>query len=236
MGTDSLDEQFAEFAWRTTQSDADLVSTMLDITDTARKVIGADGAGLTVIRAGGRLESLSDSELIKRSDKLQHELRQGPCVEAATENHNTVSGDLAVDERWPVWGPKVVDLGFRSVMSVSLHTAGRRRLGALNLYGHARQQFTSRDMTVLSLYAAHATAALWSAVNAHNLTQAIQTRTQIGEAIGILMQRYDLTEDQAASVLKRYSQNTNTKLQTLARDVITRRELPADGVDPVSGS
>ena len=232
MATPDLDEQFAEFAWQTTRNDADLTATVLHIAATACTVIGADGAGLTMIGAGGSLHSLSDSELIKRSDKLQHELRQGPCVEAATEDSNSLSNDLAVDHRWPVWGPRVVDLGFRSVMSVSLHTAGRRRLGALNVYGHARQQFTSRDMTVLGLFAAHATAALWSAVNAHNLTQAIQTRTQIGEAIGILMQRYDLNEEQATSVLKRYSQNTNTKLHTLANDVIALRELPADGAEP----
>jgi AmiR/NasT family two-component response regulator len=46
------------------------------------------------------------------------------------------------------------------------------------------------------------------------------------------MQRYDLNEEQATSVLKRYSQNTNTKLHTLANDVIALRELPADGAEP----
>jgi GAF domain-containing protein len=236
MAPTNREDEFAEFAWQTTQSTG-MVDTITLILSTAQVLLGADGAGLTMIRGGGRLSSTGEtSAAITRSDELQHQLREGPCVEAATQTHNVLATDLALDTRWPRWGPQAAELGLHSVLSATLHTAGDRRLGALNLYGHATKQFTTRDLETARLFAAHALAALWSAIQTTNLTTALETRTEIGQATGILMNRYNLTADQATNVLKRYSQDTNTKLRDLAEKIVFHRGLPGteSGESPTS--
>lgn len=223
---ESREDQFAEFAWQTTTSTG-LADTTRLILDTARTTVGADGCGLTMLRSGGRISSFGESsEIITQSDELQHKLREGPCVDATVEVHNVTASDLGADDRWPRWGPPAAELGLRSIISATLHAAGNRRLGALNVYGYARNQFTPRDVETVRLFAAHATAALWSALESANLRAALETRTQIGQAVGILMHRYDMTPEQASNVLKRYSQQSNTKLRTLADTVVLQRGLP----------
>ena len=58
---------------------------------------------------------------------------------------------------------------------------------------------------------------LWSAVDARNL---------IGQAQGILMERYSLSPDQSFSVLRRYSQSHNRKLHDIAATLVSTGELP----------
>jgi anti-anti-sigma factor len=58
-------------------------------------------------------------------------------------------------------------------------------------------------------------------VEVAQLRRAMQTRPSIDLARGILMASFGLTPEQAWSVLVLASQNTNTKLHHLARDVLT---------------
>ncbi len=51
------------------------------------------------------------------------------------------------------------------------------------------------------------------------MQEAIATRHLIGEAMGILMGRHHITEDQAFDILRTQSQRTNTKLRDVARRV-----------------
>ncbi len=44
--------------------------------------------------------------------------------------------------------------------------------------------------------------------------------------MGILMERYNLDGDQAFAILRRYSQDTNTKLRAVALQLIETRKLP----------
>jgi ANTAR domain len=63
-------------------------------------------------------------------------------------------------------------------------------------------------------------------VPATALHQALDSRSKIGTAIGIVIERYQLDPDQAFGLLVRLSQNTNTKLRHVAQTLIdhaTRR-------------
>ena len=62
------------------------------------------------------------------------------------------------------------------------------------------------------------------------MNRAVATRTTIGQAQGILMERFDIDADQAFSVLRRYSQAENVPLREVAaRLVDDRRVLPDVG-------
>ncbi len=53
-------------------------------------------------------------------------------------------------------------------------------------------------------------------------------RTVIGQAQGILMERFAVDADQAFAYLRRVSQDTNRKLVDLAQDLVANRCLPSD--------
>ena len=58
------------------------------------------------------------------------------------------------------------------------------------------------------------------------LTQAVQHRTTIGIALGMLMERFDFESDEAFAYLRRCSQAQNRKLYDIAAEFTQTRELP----------
>ena len=58
--------------------------------------------------------------------------------------------------------------------------------------------------------------ALAAAQEVEHLEHAMRGRTVIGQATGILMERFDLAPDRAFSVLSRMSQQENVKLRAIA--------------------
>lgn len=194
----------------------------------ATKIIpGCDAAGVCVVHRGDRIDTHATSDdQVRAVDALQHELDEGPCLEALRRNHTVLSDDLSTDDRWPTWGPEVVErLGMRSSVSYRLF-ANDSTLGALNLYGRERSAFTAEDIHDGLALAAHVAVALAAAQEVQQLEKALSGRTVIGQATGILMERFDLAPDRAFSVLSRMSQQRNVKLRELAEQIVTTRTVP----------
>ncbi len=188
----------------------------------ASTVPGADYASITVKRAGGQLKTTTaTAALVREADELQYELREGPCYEAVTVNATTYSPDLARDPRWPRFGPRAAEMGLLSQMAVRLTNRDDEVTG-LNLYSHTRKAFEDSE-GLPELFASHARVALGYATQLQTLQCAIGTRETIGKAIGILMERYDLTSERAFEFLIRQSQNSNVKLRDVAAEVIIAR-------------
>ena len=61
-----------------------------------------------------------------------------------------------------------------------------------------------------------------------DLRGALDTRTQIGQAVGVLVERLGLDADRAFEVLRRYSQDYNIKLRDLAQHPVEHRNLPIE--------
>lgn len=188
---------------------------------------GCDAAGVCVVYRGDRIDTHATStDALREIDALQHELYEGPCLDALQEHHTVQSGDLSTDERWPQWGPQVADrLGFFSIVSYRLFSSGES-LGALNVYGTGKSAFTADDVHDGLALAAHVGVALAAAQEVENLETALGSRTVIGQATGILMERFDLSADRAFSVLGRLSQQKNIKLRRLAEEIVTTRTVP----------
>ena len=148
-------------------------------------------ASVTMRRNGGTQTIASTSEMATDCDRLQYELGEGPCVDAALEQEPFVAGDLHSDRRWPTWGPRVADLGVHSVLSVQLSTPSEV-LGALNLYAERRQAFDGDDVDAALIFTTHAANALGTARLVTGLQTAMESRHLIGVAQGILMHTYDL--------------------------------------------
>ena len=188
---------------------------------------GCDAAGVCVVYRGERVDTHATSnDALRQVDSLQHELKEGPCLDALRQQDTVQSDDLSIDERWPKCGPEVASrLGLFSIVSYRLFST-ESTLGALNLYGRSRSAFTADDVHDGIALAAHIGVALAGAQEVENLENALGGRTVIGQATGILMQRLDLTPDRAFGLLSKISQNRNLKLRPLAEQIVRTRSLP----------
>lgn len=188
-------------------------------------VRGASEAGVSLVRKRGRIDTVGPtSELVARADELQHMLREGPCVDALQADEIDAP-DLTTEERWPRWRPVVVEAGVRSMFCVQLYLDDRN-LGALNLYGVSPEAFDDADREAARHLASHAAIAISSAHERATLQEAVVNRTVIGQAEGLVMERYGVDADQAFALLVRYSQHRNVKLAQVARDLVRTRSLP----------
>lgn len=177
---------------------------------------------MSLVHGGGRVETpAATDDMCRRGDELQLEIGEGPYLQAIKEEETVVISDLTAEQRWPTWSPRAAEeLGVRSMLCLQLFVTNDR-IGALNLYSRQKDAFADHDdrITALAL-AAHVAVALTSQVESDHLRSAMAHRTVIGQAVGMLMQRFDLTPDAAFAVLKRASQHSNRKLHVIASDMV----------------
>jgi GAF domain-containing protein len=208
-------------AARRLQAEHDLDSTLQSIvTAAAASLPGINHAGITLAHRDGRFETLAASDpLVRDLDALQHQFGEGPCVYAIEAEQVVTVNHLRHDQRWPQFVPCAVGLGLKSQMGLVLH-ADERKLGGLNLYSTESEVIESDVQHLAELFAAHAALALGFARRNEELNSALATRTTIGQAMGILMERYGIDQDQAFGYLRRESSNTNTKLRDIAAEIV----------------
>jgi transcriptional regulator with GAF, ATPase, and Fis domain len=226
--------QFAAVA-RALQAEPTVERTLARVTELAVSVIGGcDHAGITVVRRG-RPETVAASDKIPaRVDALQYQTRQGPCLDAITDERINRSQDLAAETRWPQFARRAVELTeVRSMLAYRLFTADDT-LGALNLYSQRPEAFDDDVLPVGAVFAAHAAMAFANAREHEHITQleqAVATNRRIGIAIGLLMAHRGIGSDEAFDLLRRASQLSNRKLRDIADEVVHSGDLPpADGL------
>jgi GAF domain-containing protein len=193
---------------------------------------GCDYAGISIVHRKGVIDTpAATNEAVRRLDELQFALKEGPCFDAIWSGETVHSSALAHDPRWPRWGPRAVaDLEVASMLSYLLFTFGDT-LGALNLYSRSLDAFDLDDINNGYYLAAHLAIAIAGAETTEQLTSAIASRTAIGQAEGILMERFDLQPVQAFAVLTRISQHTNVRLHLVASELVRTRKIPETNKD-----
>jgi transcriptional regulator with GAF, ATPase, and Fis domain len=227
-----LNDQLAEAA-RAFQAESGKQDLLARAVAIAPEIIdGCDYAGVSVVHRKGVIDTpAATNEAVRLLDELQFTLKEGPCFDAIWTGDTVLSTDLANDPRWPQWGPKVVaELGVASMLSYRLFTT-TETLGALNLYSRRLDAFDAFDINSGLYLAAHLAVAFAEARTAEHLNTAIINRTAIGQAEGILMERFDLVPAQAFAVLTRISQQRNVRLHLVAAELVKTRELPDLGDD-----
>ena len=176
-------------------------------------------------------------------DEIQYLLDDGPCLTAIRDNVVVEVPDIASDPRWPGFVERGQSQGAGASLSVPLSVGGRA-VGALNLYARTAHAFTDADRGQAELLAAHAAGAVVLAARlvdheerSRHLYQALTSRSMIDHATGILMGHHRVTADAAFELLRHRSQNTNTKLRDVAKQLIHEitghwPNIPDPGEDP----
>ena len=222
----TLAEHLAEAA-RSLAAEPDPQSTMdLAVELAVKTVQGCDAAGISLVQRGGKVTTAAwTADTVLACDLLQYELGEGPCLDATWDEPVVHSRDLAHETRWPAWSSRVAqEHSARSMLCLRLFTDSRT-LGALNLYAVLPEAFDTRDRDEgLALAALVATTVADAQENAA-LLRALDTRTVIGQACGILMERFSLGDNAAFQVLARVSSQTNVRVSDVARELVETRQL-----------
>ncbi len=174
----------------------------------------------TVEKSGEIITRASTSALVLELDGLQYSLREGPCVTSMDGDDVVPAPHIAEDPRWPHYLPGALRHGLRSQLGVRLHLDDHGTIGGLNLYSTTSDEISPDDVVVAAFFATHASLALGKARHVESLNQAVSTRQEVGKAIGILMERYDIDDKAAHAFLWRASSHTNTKVRTIAADLV----------------
>jgi GAF domain-containing protein len=201
-----------------------LDETLQAIVEVARaSVPGFDEVGISTLHKDGKVQTrAATGDLVHQLDDLQYGLGEGPCVDTLRQVHVVVAPRIHHDQRWPRYVPAAVELGLRSQLAVRLYLDDQGTLGGLNLYSTTSDDVDPEAEGTAELFAAHAAIALGNARERENLNQALHSRKVIGQAVGILMERYEMNEDRAFAFLVRASSHANIKLREVAQELVNR--------------
>jgi transcriptional regulator with GAF, ATPase, and Fis domain len=224
-GRDALAIQLSELA-RALQQEQHSEQTLERVVQAAVQLIpGAEEGSISVVTDRTNVGSQApSSELPRHVDALQAETGQGPCLDAAFTDRTVRVADMRTEQRWPEFARRAYDAGAGSMLSFQLYVEGDN-LGALNLYARQPGAFDDESEHVGLLFAAHAAIAYAAVHNQDNLHHAMDTRDLIGQAKGILMERFKLTSEQAFELLVQASQTTHRKLREVADELAHSGQL-----------
>ena len=193
------------------------------VTSAVAMLDGVEHGSISLVQGRRHITSAAASDALAREfDSLEGRLGEGPCLDAMYQQPVGEVADLSTERRWSALAQRGPKLGVRSMLCFQLFVHGNT-LGALNLLAGPPSAFDTGARPVGEVLAAHAAVTLADSQQIYHLGLALVHRDTIGQAKGILMERYHLTADQAFTLLVRSSQDRNLKLHVVAE------ELPLSG-------
>ncbi len=219
----------------------DLDSTLNELAQLATAVV-PDAGG---VECGISLRLESDVITVGSShrraielDEKQYRVDGGPCLQTLRTGLVVDVPDARHEQRWPDYVPAAVELGLQCSLSLPL-SIGDDTFGAMNVYGfEGPRLFGETERRRLEIFAAQAAGTLRVirrlSRDSRLLAQmeaALDSRTVIDQAMGIIMGRQGCTASVAFDLLRRESQTSHRRLADVAADLVRR----TTGQDPEPG-
>ena len=159
-------------------------------------------------------------------DHIEQAIGDGPCVRALAEMTPVMIDDISKDQRWPAYNEELARHDVQSTLGVPLEITGDAK-AALNFFASKPGAFTADvyDKALGFAAAAHSTLHLSVRINtaqnrADDLEAAMENRTAINLACGVIMAQNRCSQEEAMEILTRVSSNRNRKLRDVARELI----------------
>ncbi|WP_369212396.1 GAF and ANTAR domain-containing protein [Streptomyces flavofungini] len=175
-----------------------------------------------------RTAAASD-DLVHRLDQEQYDADDGPCLAALRTGEIHAVGDLSGGSRFPGFAERALLHGIHSALALPLTPPGKCGTGVMNLYADTADGFPGPVRDQAAVFAGHAAGALGVAQKiarqarfSEHLQTALASRTEIDQALGIIMSQQRCTALEAFEILSRASQNQNKKVRDLAATLITK--------------
>ncbi|GAB3050287.1 GAF and ANTAR domain-containing protein [Intrasporangium mesophilum] len=195
----------------------------------AEAIPGVEHVAIALVDDDGRPRTMAASDdLARHLGEIQLTLNEGPLIDVLSRStYEMVAMREAPPDRWVEFIPRARALGMTVAVAIRLTWEGRV-IGALCIYASRSAHIRPETVAMAETFASHASATVMLANKAEHLELAMHTRQRIGQAVGILMERYHLDSDSAFSYLRRISQNENVKVRDLADELVTGGRLPEE--------
>jgi transcriptional regulator with GAF, ATPase, and Fis domain len=191
----------------------------------AVEIPGAQYAGITVTRNAKHIDTPAATHKWPiLLDEIQQLHREGPCLTAAWEEKTIHVADLEADKRFPLYRQDALEkTPIRSVMAFQMFIAGET-MGALNVYAEEPHVFGQESRAIGLIFAAHTSVAWNSAQRDEQFKRALASRDTIGQAKGMIMERYGVDAVQAFDLLRKLSQDSNVPLVRVATELVAKAQ------------
>jgi transcriptional regulator with GAF, ATPase, and Fis domain len=223
-----------------TEFDEFLAETVLEIareqslSATVERVVGlfveaiaaCDAAAVTIFEGGVPATVVATDVAIR--DVIRAHAAEGclPALTAYRTRKPVYSGDLGLDAPWPRYAEALTQtLGIHCLYALPLGVRDKP-LAVLVLFAKSVDAFDEEEQQTARILAHHATAAVTDTVERAQLKEALDSRTVIGQATGMVMERFSLDAPAAFGVLRRLSQNENQRLRDIATRVVETGTVP----------
>jgi GAF domain-containing protein len=190
-------------------------------------VFDVDGAGLMLLSEDGVLRYTAASDEPGRMlESLQEQFGEGPCVDAFLDDAPVLAGDVGADPRWPSVGPLAARHGVHAVLGVPVDLR-EGPVGTLNVYAARPHQWDEADVAAIRSYTRVVASLLRTAVRAHvdgkaatQLRYALDHRSLIEQAKGVVMQRRGIGQQAAFDLLRTQARSTRRRLDEVALETV----------------
>jgi GAF domain-containing protein len=209
-----------------------VIDLLSDVAEFAVHAIpGADGIGVSLVDPRHETTVVqtwaATAMLVQEIDTAQYdELKEGPCITCMETQRPIVSGSLGSDSRWPHFGGRAARMRVHSALALPL-IVGERVIGSINAYAKSRDAFAEHAVQLGSQFARPAAISVHNAqLLAHaqerpvRLQRALDSRSVIDQAIGIIRSRAGGSADEAFERLAQISQSENVKLTAVAERLV----------------
>ena len=186
---------------------------------------GCDYVGVTLVDGStGAVTHVASDPVAEQLERHQHELDDGPAPDCVRTRQAAVVQDVRTETRWPGWTPRAGELGVGSSASMWLHVDDAS-LGSLTLYSTKPFRFTPAVLASAQTLAQRLGAAIVAGRQSDRLN-AVGSRTVLGQAQGILMERHGIDAEEALGRLTTAAEASGLELPHVAVRLVRTRDLP----------
>jgi GAF domain-containing protein len=217
----------------TVDAEHDLARALQQITGGAKALLGVDGAGLMLADERGELRWASASDQQTQIvEEGQERLGQGPCVNAFAEHAPMAMRDATKEPHWGKITDVVTGQEMRAGLSVPVQLEGGP-IGTLDLYSAKPRDWDQAEIGAAQVFAALAATLLSQAVAAQvkgrlaeQLQVALDHRTRIERAKGMLMAQEGIDDAAAFERLRSTARSSRRRVIDVANEVLSGQRLP----------
>lgn len=182
---------------------------------------------VTLLRPRSKATIASSCPTARRLADIQYRFDDGPCMRAAATGRTVGVPDFAADGTFPLYASAALQRGIRSSLGVPVPLDGPERV-AVTYYSREPGAFPEEKVELAEHFAAKASTPLHLALRLARLTEraehlaaAMESRTTIDLAAGVIMAQNRCGQEEAIEILRAASSSRNMKLRDLASSVLT---------------
>lgn len=211
----------------------DITDILAGMLQHCRSAVGSEAAAILVVQGSGELELLSStSHAASEIEIYQTQTQEGPCIDSVRSAAPMAAhGESQLVARWPAVGAAMIGSGYLGVHAQPLLWHGRA-LGGLNLFFHHADALSDDARALAQAFADIATLALVQTqrpsdreLTAH-IREALDARTLVEQAKGVLMHTRDVDPGEAYTELRAEAAEQGLSVTEMARSLVWRAHTP----------